>query len=82
MYDNRVVGIIKFIKEHYNINDKNYAKFIEEKWYDWELKDLDKDQLVNKVFFIYQSERFCDGLIGRNIEDGTLLEIFKLLEQK
>ena len=82
MYDKRVTDIIKYIKETYNIDDKKYIKFVEEKWYDWDIKDLDKDQLVNKVFFIYQSERFCAGLIGRNIEDGTLLEIFRLLKQK
>lgn len=82
LYDPKVTEIIKFVKNNYEIKDESYVKFVEEKWFDWDIKDLDKEQLINKIFFIYQSERFCDGLIARFIEDGTLLEVFKLLKQK
>lgn len=81
-YDSRIIDIIKYVRKTYDINSDDYLKFVKEKWMDWEIEELNKERLVYLIIYIYQSENFCDGVVGRYIEDGKLLNIFKELKKR
>ena len=70
-YDSKIMECHKIIGEDYNYLEN--FKLIQNK----NIKDLTKDELKTYVTRIFRGERFCDGLIARCIDDGTLESVIK-----
>lgn len=70
-YDSKIMECHKIIGEDYNYLEN--FKLIQNK----NIKYLTKDELKTYATRIFRGERFCDGLIARCIDDGTLESVIK-----
>ena len=87
--------VYEFMDAVYDFNDNNnpiphndYMKVIEE-YADGDpekIKGLDTKDMPSNVAFAYilmviRGERFCDGLLLRNLEDGTIIKWLNRLKE-
>lgn len=78
-----------FIKDLYEfINDEdmevvqnnydNIKKSVHD--YKFEIDDAAGDEIIYYLLWLINSERFCDGLLLSNFEDGTIMKCLKKLK--
>lgn len=75
--------VFKWIDEFYKLDllDKNYMKnykiFKNKK-----IEELSVEELLDFLSYLIRGERFCDGLIAGNLENGNIEHIGKCLKEK
>lgn len=74
--------VMKFHDDFYQskLMDTNYVsklEMINEK----DIADLTEEELLSKLTAVIRSERFCEGAINRNLQDGTIQTILNRLKE-
>jgi len=87
-YDMRIFEVYEFlIKQKYIDMEKaykDYEKFGEEweKWYEWNIEELNYEKLNFLIIRLYDLERICEGLVNDYAEKGELLRIVEKIVEK
>lgn len=79
IYSEQIHDFIKKFYE-YELDDKNYLEN-KKKIYSKKIEDLDKYQILTELTYIIRGERFCDGLIATNLENGRLENLLRHLKK-
>ena len=82
-------AVYEFVNGHEEWNLKCYHKIIEERCAEFQVNDvsdikisaLDGKTTVACIFSIIRGDRFCEGMLLCALEDGTIINLLKRLEE-